>query len=574
MTTKSRVLVNPAAIEVEHRHVGGLPVVNAVLGRLGVDELLSAYLPQPDQRVELSSARAIGVLIRNLVVGREPLYGLSAWAGRYEPDLVGLAAGEAALLNDDRVGRALDELFLSDRASLLTALSLAAIRVYRIDCSELHNDSTSLALYGAYAEATGTRRGGVRPAMPARGHSKDHRPDLLQLVWILTVSADGTVPLSYRLADGSTEDSTTHVGTWDDLVKLLGRADFIYVADCKLATREAMGHIVNHHGRFLTVLPRTRKEDEAGRAWLAGGGIGWEEIVRSPGQRRSDPDVVYWAVDAPACSAEGLRICWIRSSQKRGIDAAARTDRIERASAGLAELKTRIGSSRRQMKTRAAIEAAASAVVAQAGAARWVRFEVGETLEVAHRQERRGRPGAATRYRRIETSRFSLSFTIDHDAVAYDAASDGCFPFVTTEREATPAELLRIYKAQPHLERRHATFKGVIPAAPLMLKSDRRIDALGFCLYVALLVHALVERELRRAMTAKKITALPLYPEERDCKMPTAARVFELLDPLTRTFVRHDHRVLAVADPTLSALQERLINLLGVPHSAYQTPSS
>ena len=100
--------------------------------------------------------------------------------------------------------------------------------------------------------------------------------------------------------------------------------------------------------------------------------------------------------------------------------------------------------------------------------------------------------------------------------VAYDAASDGCFPFVTN-KEQPAAELLRIFKVQPHLERRHATFKGVIEAAPLTLKSNARIDALGFCLYVALLVHALVERELRRAMAVSSIASLPHYHEDRAC---------------------------------------------------------
>ena len=65
------------------------------------------------------------------------------------------------------------------------------------------------------------------------GHSKDHRPDLKQLVWILTVSADGAVPIAYRLADGNTVDDPTHVPTWDGLVALLGRVDFLYVADCQ-----------------------------------------------------------------------------------------------------------------------------------------------------------------------------------------------------------------------------------------------------------------------------------------------------------------------------------------------------
>jgi len=153
--------------------------------------------------------------------------------------------------------------------------------------------------------------------------------------------------------------------------------------------------------------------------------------------------------------------------------------------------------------------------------------------------------------------------------VACDAASDGCFPFVTNE-EVPPAELLRIYKAQPHLERRHATFKGVIEAAPLTLKSDARIDALGFCLYVALLVHALVERELRRAMTAEAIASLPLYYEDRACSYPTAARVFELLDPLYSTAVFHAGDLLTVSAPAFDLLQRQILSLLRVPLRAYQ----
>lgn len=72
-------------------------------------------------------------------------------------------------------------------------------------------------------------------------------------------------------------------------------------------------------------------------------------------------------------------------------------------------------------------------------------------------------------------------------------------------------------------------------------------------------------------MTADNIAALPLYPEDRDCKTPTAARVFELLDPLTRTTVRHRDRVLAITDPALTPLQQRLLTLLGTPPAAYTT---
>jgi hypothetical protein len=178
--------------------------VNAILARLGSDDLLCSYLLAPDPRCRLAPAVAIGVLVRNLATARRPLYGLSAWAGGYNAAPLGLEDHEARLLNDDKVGRALDELFSSDRASLLTALSLSVIRRFGIEVNELHNDSTSITLYGAYRQATGTLRAGVRPPVLERGFSKDHRGDLLQLVEILTVSADGAVPIAHRLADGAT----------------------------------------------------------------------------------------------------------------------------------------------------------------------------------------------------------------------------------------------------------------------------------------------------------------------------------------------------------------------------------
>lgn len=569
MATQGRVLVDPADIEVRHEAVAGLPVVNSVLARLGFEALVDDYLPDPDPRCTLEPARAIGVVVRNLALGRAPLYGLGAWAAGYDPAMLGLFGGEAALLNDDRVGRALDKLFLADRASLTTALSMAAIAAFGIRLDELHNDSTSICLYGAYRDATGKPRGGVTPPRPTWGHSKDHRPDLKQLVWVLTVSADGAVPITHQMLDGNTEDSTTHIATWDTCRSIAGRADFLYVGDRKLATRDNMDHIASRGGRFLTVLPRSRKEDETGRAWLAAGPIDWAEIARRPGRRKADPPEVHWAVPAPTCSAEGYRVVWVRSSTKRARDAIARADRIERARAALGELAAGLASARCRLRSRVGVEDAASAVIDKAGAARWVRFEVAEEVDSDYRQEHRGRPGPNTSYRRIDRSRFTLSFTTDAAQVATDAASDGCFPFVTNDEAMTPAQLLSSYKAQPHLERRHATFKGVLEAVPVQLKSDSRIDALGFCLYAALLTHALIERELRRAMAAAGIVDLPLYYEDRACTAPTAARVLELLDPLARTVVVHHDRLLALQEPSLNPLQEQILGLLGVPTSPY-----
>src|SRR5208283_4961956 len=172
---------------------------------------------------KLSPVKALLVLLRNLLLSREPIYGVGEWAARHAPDLLGLANSE--------MGR-------------------------------LHNDSTTVSFCGAYTGATVERRFLGRPTLAVTfGHNKDHRPDLKQLLFILTVTADGGVPLHFRAESGNVVDDQTHRDTWDLLCQLTGRRDFLCVADCKLATGENMAHIHQHQGRFVTILPRTRGED-------------------------------------------------------------------------------------------------------------------------------------------------------------------------------------------------------------------------------------------------------------------------------------------------------------------------
>ena len=218
-------------------------------------------------------------------------------------------------------------------------------------------------------------------------------------MWILTVSGDGAVPIACRVASGNVEDSTTHIATWDGLCRLLGRSDFRYVADSKLATRANMEHIDKNHGRFVTVLPATRKEDGAFRRHLVDHDVTWTEARRRPARRLGDPDDVYSTTEAPWPSAEGFRVIWVRSSHKVERDAEARSDRVAAGIAALDQLNQKLASNRCRLKTRVAVEEAAGEAVGSIGATRWVGFSVEEYQEVRHRQETRGRPGANTRYR-------------------------------------------------------------------------------------------------------------------------------------------------------------------------------
>lgn len=509
-------------------------------------------------------------MIRNLVLGRQPVYALGQWAAPFDPDLLGLGPGEAELLNDDRVGRMLARLFDADRASLLTRLVLDAVDRFGIDTSQLHNDSTSIKLSGAYLDCDGHPRGGKPTAKIAHGHSKDFRPDLKQLVWILTVSADGAVPLAYRVADGNTEDSGTHIDTWDQLVALAGTTTFMYVADCKLATSQNMRHIDSHHGRFCTVLPASRAEDTQFRDWILTHHPDWVEAARRPVRRHTDPDHLWWTTPAPSPSAEGYRIVWIKSSAKLSYDAQARRDRIGRGIAALDELNQRLASPKTRMKTIVAVEQAAADVLARTGAARWITTNVEEHHSERFRQEKRGRPGPDTRYRRITRSHHRVTFTINEDRIAHDAASDGMFPLISNDKNPTDAELLAIYKYQPNLEKRHAQLKGTQLVAPMFLHDPARIEGLLCCHFIAMLIQSLIERQIRRAMATRDLRQLSLYPEDRGCTAPTTARVLEIFTGLARHQLTDTHgQQLKTFQPQLSELQALVLDLLCFPRSAY-----
>jgi len=223
----------PDLDSLEHRSLllGPLPLVNHFLRRLRLREILSAHVPSaPEAR--LDPVTALLLLVRNILLSREPLYALPEWADPYRPDLLDLGPETASLLNDDRIARALDALFDADRASLLTAIVVRALSEFHVALDRVHNDSTTLTLRGAYRGAQGQAVRGKPTSRAARGHNKEHRPDLKQLLSIFTVSSDGAVPVSYRLEDGNTNDAPTHRESWEAIRTLRGNPDFLYVADC------------------------------------------------------------------------------------------------------------------------------------------------------------------------------------------------------------------------------------------------------------------------------------------------------------------------------------------------------
>ena len=185
------------------------------------------------------------------------------------------------------------------------------------------------------------------------------------------------------------------------------------------------------------------------------------------------------------------------------------------------------------------------------------------------RQARRGRPGPNTRYVRKTRKFWRLRWHIDEETLAYDRKSDGMYPLLTNERTLTDTQVLKAHKRQPTIEKRFEQSKTVFEIAPVLLKNEGRIEALFFVYFLALLVQALIERELRRAMQREGIDELPLYPEERTTQRPTAEQILRLFSLTQRHILQHDGVNIHIFDPEFTDLQQQVLALLKVPVSAY-----
>jgi len=429
----------------------------------------------------------------------------------------GLDARLAGHLGDDAIGRALDRLFDADRAALMTAVVVGAVDAFGVALAELHNDSTTVKFCGQYGQARGRRLRGRRAPWITYGYSKDHRPDLKQLLFILTTTDDGGVPVQFRCEAGNTNDSPTHVQSWDALCRAAGRADFLYVADSKLCAREPMDHIDRRGGRFVCVMPRTRLEDAEFREWIQTHEPAWALVRDRPNpRRRGGPRDRWWVFRAPLPSREVWPVVWIYSALLALRQESRRRERIATAEEALSALNAKLHGPRPRRRKRAEVAQRVEELLAKCRAQRYFMVELYQGEEHHYRQATRGRPGPNTRYVRKTRKFWQVCFSLDEAAIEYERKSDGMYPLLTNDRSLTDAQVFEAHKAtEPSIEKRFEQTKTVFEIAPVLLKNEGRIEALFFVYFLSLLVQALIERELRTAMRREGVETLALYPEER-----------------------------------------------------------
>jgi transposase len=541
--------------------VGGLPLIHAIAERMRLKDILYKYIPAHGNE-EIPAVETLMLLVYNLILGKDPLYQLQEWVQSLDFRCINNEDYENVKFTDDRFGRVLNKLYLVDRASLMTELVVFFVKEFNITLERLSNDATTIKAFGKYPGRTKT---GLELK---RGNSKDHRPDLKQLVFSLSVAGDGAVPIHYKCYPGNVTDDKTHIETWNALRKITGCSGFLYVADSKLCTDEQLSYIVNQGGRVVTIIPETWHEVEAFKEKLRqtkkAKDIIWRR--RKPG---SDDKKEYFSAFRGDyfTTKRGYRIHWIYSSEKRKRDRESREKHLKKVEQCLAVLNGKIN--KRGLKTKKTIEEAAQQIIEEHKLEKFFHVSIGILTERCKVQIGSGRPGKNTQYNTRVNRLFTLSWTQKKQAIKQEAQTDGVFPLLCTDKELTAKQVLKAYKYQPRLEKRFSQFKTVHNAAPLLFKKIERIEANMFGFFIALVIQALIEREVRNKMKEHKIEKIRVYPEQREANHPTTSKMIDRFENISTYKIMENSKIVETFKDSLNDDQKLILSLLNIEENKY-----
>jgi transposase len=560
--------------------VAHLPLVLGVLRRLEVAAIIDRLLPPHPAHV-LSSGRGVEALVLAILDGDHALYkvgprlderGMLSWL---QPGLT------RASLHDYRLGHILDALFAANLNKVFSAVALKALEVYAMPTPWLHQDTTTIALYGAYEDEP-QRPGAPRPAY---GHSKDGRADLKQVLLSLGVSGDGGLPLRVGIRDGNHSDSVETPLAIEECLALGLEGLRGIVADSKAFSRQTLGLCLERGVGLVTLVPRTCAVRQELEAW------GCEQpafplLVEKPGRtkdevpRRWHGQSVLRRVEVEysdgRVAQECLRFVVVHSSQL------AQQQVQSYAAAQAKEAETVVEHIKHVQARWFACEADAAAAIAeyehrgpgwrgrrpQAWRYHAVRYRV-VTDTRTMRHARRGRPAKSD----SPPTEAGYRLAVEVEALDTPEEDNGWSVLATTvsPEVCTDAEILQAYQEQhTSVEPGFRWIKNPAAMAPVWLEKPERIAALAMLTVIGLLVYSIIQRQVRLYLHSQ---AQQVPGNKGATATPTAAVVLALFAQVALgQFWLGEHEVVQVYGVQPHHLL--ICDALSLDHSWYEAPSA
>jgi len=278
---------------------------------LGLDELLRSRIPRGKEVVPWPVVAAILALARFCEPSSE-LHIEDTW---YRKTALGDRLGVLPeAVNTDRLYRGLDEILPHKEA---------LERHLKDRFATMFDASYDLVLY----DVTSTYFEGLMEANPQakRGHSRDKRPDCLQVTIALQVTREG-LPIGYEVFSGNRNDMTTLEEIVEGMERKHGSNGRIWVVDRGIASEKNLDFLRKRGASYVVGTPKSALRGFQ-RQLLEGG---WSEV--EPG------------VDVKACpgpdGTETFVLC--RSGDRREKEKAMHERFAARIEEGLAKLAGRL----------------------------------------------------------------------------------------------------------------------------------------------------------------------------------------------------------------------------------------
>jgi transposase len=509
------------------REVGALLLAWHFLRELAVARVVDRCLPR-SERSELSVGEVVCALVASRLCSPSPLYDIAGWAsGAAVRELLGIPP---QLLNDDRLGRAL-ETFAVYCESVRGMLAAGAIERFGTDAGRLHVDLTTVRVAGAYEDS----------ALVAKGWGADRRV-ARQVRTLQAASGDG-VSLYLRPDPGNCSELAL-VGRSLERLAAFSRPGMLMVCDSALGQPKPLCQIHRAGLHFIVPLKTStafqeRYLTDVGPAALRPIRHVAERERRLPPARRTKYRGALrdWGVEDPETGeSRSFRVAYIHSSEEQAQVQAARERALVKAEDELTRVRNGLGG--RYYKTETQVQRRVGQIIA-------TNIQGLITVTVGHDAD--GKP--------------TIAWERDEHAITHAARTDGIYALATNlPGKPTAGKILRLYKQQEIVERRHRDLKQTLKVRPIFLHNDDRVYALISIIGIALLIFGLLETQLRQALDADEHhdKRLPLLPESRLSK-PTGANILAAFQGLDLTYT---HRGIEL-DP-LTPTQQQILDLLGI----------
>ncbi len=539
-------------IETVTKTIGSFALAYPYLKRLGVAQIIDAVTTDGKQR-DVSTGQVVEVLVVNrLSLKPTPISKIDAWA--HDQVVEEVYGVPAAAFNDDRIGRALDEIY-PHLATAWVELVLHGAKTYQVDLRQLHSDVTRVSFEGAYDAHPGE----TPPVAISHGFTGHEDPTRKQVTVSLSVAADGALPAWYELGDGNAADCRAYLAHLKAAEDLLHLTDVLIVGDSKLITRPNVLGFCRAKARFVGPTSMT----VADRQTLLGlweAGEAWQRLDLDPAGGTASPGR-YWGMETTEIVADPeektsylLQRFFIQSLDDR------RAARHQRAK-DLAKAHRELWTIRRRLRLpayrqRTLVERKIATATAKVG--RFLTVTLTET------------PTGLT-----------FAWHLNRGALTEEARFDGVYGLLTndTSPEASLHRVFHDYKGQPKVEGRfHAAKSLPIQVRPLWLHQPKRIASLIFVVMVALFVFALIEREARRVVNESGEPFRGVRPDRRDHLPITTPVLFEAFASLTlvRQRLRVGEEIHDLVSPTtLNGVQLAILQRLSlIKPDAYLHPAT